>query len=56
MDSSINSGETVVTEAMIRAARPLLWDDQVQPWEDRDCVLIKIYLAMEKARKAEITS
>jgi hypothetical protein len=36
---------------MIKAARILLWDEQVSPWEDRDEVLAKIYRAMEMERR-----
>jgi hypothetical protein len=40
-----------VTLGMIKAARILLWDEQVSPWEDRDEVLAKIYRAMEMERR-----
>jgi hypothetical protein len=40
-----------VTMEMIKAARILLWDEQVSPGEDRDEVLTKIYRAMEMERR-----
>lgn len=43
--------EIEVTPEMIEAARSLLWDEQVSPWEDRDAVLVSIYRAMERARR-----
>jgi hypothetical protein len=42
--------QRAITPEMIEAARSLLWDEQVSPWEDRDELLVKIYQAMESAR------
>ena len=41
---------TDVSEKMLVAARPFLWDEQVSSHEDRDEVLSKIYRAMVNAR------
>ena len=51
MPQEKRQADVEVTPEMIAAARSLLWDEQVSPWQDRDEVLVNIYRAMESVRK-----